>query len=123
LEREGHHVISAYNAVDGRALAEAERPDLLILDVMMPEGTEGFHLVWQLRARPEPWFRQVPIIMLTAVHQRTPLRFYPDRADNTYAPGEYLEVTDFIDKPEEPEELTRAVARILHRTRPRPPVG
>ncbi|NJD11974.1 MAG: response regulator, partial [Gemmatimonadetes bacterium] len=39
LEREGHHVISAYNAVDGLALAEAARPDLLILDVLLPAGT------------------------------------------------------------------------------------
>jgi two-component system alkaline phosphatase synthesis response regulator PhoP len=122
LEQRGHTVLAAYNATDGLKLAEEQRPDLLILDVMMPDGTEGFHLVWKLRARPEPWFRQVPIIMLTAVHQRTPLRFYPDASDGTYAPGQYLEITEFLDKPVEPAELIRNVERVLATARRGPPL-
>ena len=118
LEQHGHQVLAAYNATDGFQVAEQARPDLLILDVMMPDGTEGFHLVWKLRGRPEPWFREVPIIMLTAVHQRTPLRFYPDTSDGDYAPGEYLEVSEFLDKPVEPTELVRTVERVLLAARP-----
>ena len=118
LHQHGYQVLAAHNATDGMKLADEQRPDLLVLDVMMPEGTEGFHLVWQLRARPEPWFAQVPIIMLTAVHQTTPLRFYPDASDGTYAPGEYLAINEFIDKPVEPAELIRTVERVLREARP-----
>jgi len=118
LEQQGYRVIAGYNATEGMKLAEEQRPDLLILDVMMPEGTEGFHLVWRLRARPESWFAQVPIIMLTAVHQTTPLRFYPDASDGTYAPGEYLDVNEFLDKPVEPAELIRTVERVLRGAHP-----
>lgn len=118
LEQHGHTVLAAHDAAEGLKLADSERPDLLVLDVMMPEGTEGFHLVWKLRARPEEWFQRVPIIMLTAVHQRTPLRFYPDASDGTYAPGEYLAVAEFLDKPVEPAELLRTVDRVLRGARP-----
>lgn len=118
LEQRGHTILAAHDAVEGLRLAEQERPDILVLDVMMPEGTEGFHLVWKLRAHPEEWFRRVPIVMLTAVHQRTPLRFYPDASDGTYAPGEYLAVTEFLDKPVEPAELIRTVERVLRTAHP-----
>jgi two-component system response regulator ResD len=118
LEQHGYSVLAAHNAADGFQLAQEERPDLLILDVMMPEGTEGFHLVWKLRARPEPWFQRVPIIMLTAVHQRTPLRFYPEASDGHYSPGQYLEVAEFLDKPVEPTDLIRTVERVLFTARP-----
>jgi len=122
LEQHGHHVLAAYNAPEGLRLAEQERPDLLILDVMMPEGTEGFHFVWNLRSRPEAWFREVPIIMLTAVHQRSPLRFYPDTGDGSYRPGEYLAVDEFLDKPIDPVVLIRTVDRVLRTARQGPTV-
>ena len=120
LERAGHTVLAAHDAGDGFRLAQEQHPDLLILDVMMPEGTEGFHLVWKLRAQADDWSRSVPIIMLTAVHQRTPLRFYPDASDGHYAPGQYLEVTDFLDKPVEPGALVHTVERVLRMASPGP---
>jgi CheY-like chemotaxis protein len=120
LEARGHTVLAAHDPVEGMRQVEAQRPDLLILDVMMPDSTEGFHMVWKLRVREDPYFQHVPIIMLTAVHQRTPLRFYPDAGDHTYAPGEYLAVADFLDKPVEPELLVRAVERALKAGRPAP---
>jgi len=120
LEAKGHTVLAAHDPVDGLRKIEAERPELLILDVMMPDATEGFHLVWKLRVREDPYFQHVPIIMLTAVHQRTPFRFYPETADGTYAPGEYLSVADFLDKPVDPAVLIRSVERVLKTTRASP---
>lgn len=113
LERHGCLVVSALDGPHGLVLADTERPDLIVLDVMMPEGTEGFHFVWNLRNRPEPWFQQVPIVMLTAIHQKTSLRFYPDSADGTYRAGEYLPVQGFVDKPVEPDALLAEVERVL----------
>jgi len=113
LEGRGYQVASAHEPKRGLEIADAERPSLIVLDVMMPEGTEGFHFVWNLRNRPEVYFQQVPIIMLTAIHQRTPLRFYPDSGDGTYQAGEYLPVQGFVDKPVEPGALVSEVERVL----------
>jgi CheY-like chemotaxis protein len=113
LESQGYAVVTAYDAPGGLAQAESERPDLILLDVMMPEATEGFHFVWTIRGREEEYFRKVPIIVLTAIHQRTELRFYPDAADGTYQAGEFLPVQAFIDKPVDPGELVQRVERQL----------
>jgi len=113
LEGASYQVCSAADAEEGLRAVERERPNLIVLDVMMPGGTEGFHFVWHLRNEsPEP-VRQTPIIILTAIHATTSLRFYPDTTDGTYAPGEYLPVQDFLDKPVEPDELLRKVAQLL----------
>jgi len=113
LERNDYDVVSAFDSPSGLDVADRERPALIVLDVMMPEGTEGFHFVWNLRKRPEAYFQDGPIIMLTAIHQRTPLRFYPDSSDGTYSAGEYLPVQGFVDKPVEPAELLKEVRRVL----------
>jgi CheY-like chemotaxis protein len=113
LEGAGYRVSGAHGPAEGIRLVEQLRPDLVLLDVMMPDGTEGFHVVWTLRARDDAYFRRLPIIMLTAVHRLTPLRFYPDASDGTYEPGEFLPVQDFVDKPVEPQVLLDKVARVL----------
>lgn len=113
LEKHSFAVLAAADATQAMSAVEAERPDLIILDVMMPTGTEGFHFTWQLRARPEAELRNIPIIVLTAIHDTTSLRFYPDQSDNVYAPGEYLPVEAFIDKPVDEEKLLQNVNRVL----------
>ncbi len=64
LEENGYEVISAYNGKDGLEKIQSERPDLAILDVMMPKKT-GFVLFKQLR-RDEN-LKNMPVIMLTGV--------------------------------------------------------
>src|SRR5512139_1392771 len=61
-----------------RALDRAREtdPDLIILDVMMERGTSGFDIAQQLRR--EPRLARRPILMLTAIHQTTKLRFSPE---------------------------------------------
>lgn len=113
LEDAGYQVVLAESGPRGIEMAERERPDLLLLDVMMPERTEGFHVVWNLRNRQDPYFQNLPIIILTAIHQQTDLRFYPDAADGTYGAGEYLPVQGFVDKPVEPDALLKEVQRVL----------
>jgi CheY-like chemotaxis protein len=113
LENEDYRVVAAYDAEEALSRAETERPDLIILDIMMPEGTEGFHFVWKLRQQRSEYFQKVPIVVLTAIHSKTALRFYPDSSDGTYQAGEYLPVQDFVDKPVRPAELVRTVRRLL----------
>ena len=113
LEASGYQVVAAGGAEEALEKASAERPDVILLDVMMPEGTEGFHVVWALRRHEDPQLRDVPIIILTAIHDRTKLRFYPEQTDGTYEPGAYLPVQDFVDKPIDSADLVQRIQRVL----------
>jgi CheY-like chemotaxis protein len=117
LESGGYEVVAAYDAETGLEKVRSERPDLVLLDVMMPNATEGFHFVWKLRNLAGEYFRSVPVIVLTAIHEKTELRFYPDSGDGTYNAGEYLPVQDFVDKPVEPKDLLERVERVLSTSR------
>jgi CheY-like chemotaxis protein len=92
LESEGYQVAIADSPAKAWEALRAARPDVILLDVMMPSGTEGFHFVWELRGADDEKLRDIPIIILSAIHESTPLRFYPSEGDETYAPGEYLPV-------------------------------
>lgn len=109
LENAGHEVTDAINGRDGLKMIKKDRPDLIILDVMMDTATEGFQLALKLRS-PDPtsdWaqFSDIPILMLTAIHSTTPLRFEPDI--------DYLPVELFVDKPIEPDDLVGKVEWVL----------
>jgi len=64
LEENGYEPIGAYNGQEGLEKVESEKPDLILLDVMMPKKT-GFVLFSQLRK--DERFKDIPIIMLTGV--------------------------------------------------------
>jgi len=117
LESAGYQVTTAESAEKAWDAVRAQAPAAILLDVMMPSGTEGFHFVWDLRNADDQKVREVPIIILSAIHEGTSLRFYPTESDDTYAPGEYLPVQAFLDKPIEPSKLLSEVARVL-KTRP-----
>jgi len=109
LENAGHQVLDAENGKAGVKLLREDKPDLIILDVMMDTATEGFQLALKLR-NPDPAsdyaeYKDIPILMLTAIHSTTPLKFEPDI--------EYLPVELFIDKPIDPDDLLGKVEWIL----------
>ena len=109
LEGVGHVVTSAANSTQGLEMLRADRPELIILDVMMETQTEGFQLALKLHS-PDPTseyaeFSDIPILMLTAIHSTTPLRFEPDI--------DYLPVELFVDKPIDPDDLVRKVDWVL----------
>ena len=95
LERHGYQVDSANNGVDALALATESRPDLVLLDMMMP-GMDGFELLAGLKALPG--MREVPCIFLTAAQDRDLLL----RAFDAGA-------VDYVTKPFMPEELLARV--------------
>jgi two-component system alkaline phosphatase synthesis response regulator PhoP len=113
LEDEGCTVVRAADAQQGLAKAKSERPDVILLDIMMPSGTEGFHFVWDLRKDPDEQVRDTPIIVLTAIHGTTRLRFYPDQTDTEYGAGEFLPVQAFLDKPASSEQLKAKISEVL----------
>ena len=109
LEDAGYEIIEAGNGNEGLEKVKSENPDLIVLDVMMGTATEGFQVALSLRSSdPESEYaayHQIPILMLTAIHTTTPLRFGPDE--------EYLPVDDFIDKPLDPGLLIQKVKELL----------
>ncbi len=113
LEAKGHDVVTASSKEEAETVVVDCKPDLMIVDVMMPKGTEGFHLVWQIRQMQDDAVRGVPIVMVTGIHQTTKLRFYPDETDGTYGPGEYLPVQGWLDKPVQVPDLLDTVSQVL----------
>ena len=95
LESNGFEVVTAYDGASGREQAAAEKPDLVVLDVMMETKTAGFDVARWLRTNDGT--KEIPIIMLTAVNQEVPWRFEPDDI--------WLPVDVFLDKPVSPERL------------------
>lgn len=107
LERAGHQVYVAANGEQGLAMARSERPDLIVLDVMMDTTTEGIQVALRMRspAEEDRDLAQIPILMLTSLHATAPRRIAPD--------ADYLPVDAFLDKPIEPETLLAEVEKLL----------
>ena len=111
LEARGFEVSVAPSGQEGLKMVKEIEPDLIILDVMMETATAGFQVALQLRS-PAPDseyapYRNTPILMLTAIHTTTSLRFGPDEA--------YLPVDDFVDKPVDPDVLLDKVRALIAR--------
>ena len=109
LEAKGYRVSHASNGAEGLKKVAELVPSLIILDVMMDTTTEGFQVSLALRS-PDPTskyaaYRHIPIMMVTAIHTTTPLRFGPDK--------DYLPVDEFIEKPIDPDVLLAKVAKLL----------
>jgi two-component system alkaline phosphatase synthesis response regulator PhoP len=101
LEKEGFRVRSAADGPAGLSAARRERPDLIVLDLMLP-GMDGLELCRKLRA--EPGSSMVPVIMLTAKVEET------DRVV-----GLELGADDYLTKPFSPKELIARVKALLRR--------
>jgi CheY-like chemotaxis protein len=109
LEANDYEVVHALTGEEGLQKVKEVEPDLIILDVMMETTTAGFQVSLQLRS-PDPAseyaaYRNVPIMMLTAIHTTTSLRFGPDEG--------YLPVDDFVEKPIDPDELLEKAAKMI----------
>jgi len=109
LEANDYEVFDASTGTEGLQKVKEIEPDLIILDVMMETTTAGFQVSLELRS-PSPEseyaaYRQIPILMLTAIHTTTTLRFGPDEA--------YLPVDDFVDKPVDPDVLLEQVRALI----------
>lgn len=109
LEAAGYITHEAANFEEGLAVAREVKPDLIVLDVMMDSATAGFQLALSMHSPdPESEFKElkdIPIIMLTAIHSTTSLRFAPDEY--------YLPVEAFLEKPVNPEVLLSTVNKYL----------
>lgn len=99
LERQGYEVVTANDGKEALEKVESERPDLVVLDVMMPY-MDGFEVLQNLRRNPAT--RDIPVIMLTAKAQ-----------DADVFKGWQSGVDCYLTKPFNPMELISFVKRIF----------
>jgi two-component system response regulator VicR len=102
LEREGYEVIGAVGGSNGLEAVKREKPDLILLDLMMPD-VDGWQVYRHIKADQE--LADIPVIIITAKAQTV---------DKTL--GLHIaKVEDYITKPFGPTELIESVERVLNR--------
>ncbi len=104
LESKNYEVSAAYGGIEGLEKAKKENPDLIVLDVMMPDK-DGYAVCKELKADPE--LSKIPVLLLTAVVSKIPTTRY------TQQMGLETEADDYIDKPVEPEVLVKRIETLL----------
>lgn len=104
LESRGYEVGRAYDGIEGEEAIRKRRPDLLVLDVMMPRKN-GYILCAQLKQ--DSATRNIPVILLTAVGEAVPSTSY------SHADGMATEADDYIPKPVDGPTLIKAMQRLF----------
>jgi len=101
LKKEGYQVVSKGNGEEALAAIKAEKPDLILLDVMMPV-MDGYEVL--RRVKEDENLKNIPVVMLTAKAQ-----------ERDVVKGIDLGADDYITKPFHPAELLARVKKILGR--------
>jgi len=104
LESKGYEVGKAYDGVEGEESIRKRRPDLVVLDVMMPRKN-GYVLCAELKKSKDT--KEIPIILLTAVGEAVPSTTY------SHADGKATEAEDYIAKPVDAQELVESIERLV----------
>lgn len=105
LENQGYEVKHADNIQEGRVSIKATPPDLIILDVMMDKHTDGFDLCADLKS--DQACRMIPILMVTAVTEKTGFKFSPA------TDGDYCLADEYVAKPVPVSDLLSRVNRLI----------
>lgn len=104
LESRDYQVLTAPDGDIGLQKVREEKPDLILLDIIMPTQ-DGFHVCEEIKKDPQ--LADIPVVMLTSFAQKKGETNIPVSA------GLELEAEGYIDKPVEPEELLRYVGKML----------
>ena len=106
LESRQYEVVTAAAREEGMDKIESEKPDLIILDVMMMTSWQGFEIAKELKKNPK--YKEIPILMMTGVKEQIGMDFKSNAGDLTWCP-----VEGFLDKPVEPEILIAEIEKLL----------
>ncbi len=105
LSSEGYGVAWATNGREALEKARREKPDLVILDVMMNTDDEGFQVTYSMKKDKE--LSKIPIIMVTSIGSKTGFSFDKKRDED------FLPVNEFLEKPVDPKVLIDKVRENL----------
>jgi two-component system alkaline phosphatase synthesis response regulator PhoP len=106
LESEGYCVVTASDRASGMKKAKSDKPDLILLDVMMEAWQDGFEMARELKKEPD--LKATPILMFTSIESKTGIEFKSAAGDPTWLP-----VEGFLEKPVEREVLLAEVKKLL----------
>ncbi len=112
VKMNGYEVTAAYSGADGLKALLKDKPALIILDVMMESDTAGFEVSYQIRSDRSSSkykeFKNIPIIMLTAINQVTNSRFSLNE-DQSFLPS----INDFLTKPVRFDDLLEKLKKYV----------
>lgn len=108
LENQRHQVVVAKSGKEGLKKVKSAKPDLVILDVMMETMDKGFEVARDLKKDNSS--KDIPILMLTSIKERTGLGFENEAGD-----PDWLPVDDYCDKPLNPDDLVKKVESLLRK--------
>ncbi len=103
LEKEGHTIINAESGNEGYRRAKEDRPDLIVLDVMMDSVLDGLSMSRQMHE--DTGMRDIPIIMVTSIANTDYAELFPT--------DEYIHIRAFMSKPLDPAKLIKRVNKLL----------
>src|SRR5208283_268012 len=107
LLNQGYEVAEAFSGREAMEKVRFEKPDLIVLDLMMEKHDTGFTFAKAVKA--DPLYKNVPILMLTAVSGTTGYDFSQE------LDGYWMKTDDYASKPLPPEELVKRVKDLLAR--------
>ena len=105
LEELDYDIQGAQSVEEAEAAVQANKPDLIILDVMMGELDSGIQLCQKLKGAPDT--KDIPIIMVTGIREKMGMSFSPD------SDGDYLPADAYMEKPVHPQDLIERVKKLL----------
>jgi two-component system alkaline phosphatase synthesis response regulator PhoP len=108
LESHAHQVITACDGEEGLSKLKEERPDLMILDLLMPR-MDGFDVLRELQDPRRSKYSNIPVLILTSVREDVSRRRYELET------GLELNVDDYVEKPIDPHTLVERVEKLLHK--------
>ncbi len=106
LQSKQYTVVTAADKAEGMGKIRIDKPDLIILDVMMSTWSDGFEMSRELKEDPQ--LKDIPILILTAVKNKSGIDFKSTAGDPVWLP-----VDGFLNKPVEPQILLAEVEKLL----------
>ena len=103
LEQKGHETLSAASGDECLEVTRAQKPDLIILDVIMSSILDGLTVSQKLQNDPE--HKDIPIVMVTSIANTDYAALFPT--------DEYVHINTFLTKPVLPDRMLKEVARFL----------
>lgn len=101
-----YDVVTAADRIEGMDKIKTEKPDLVILDVMMSTWQDGFEMTRELKKDLQ--YKDMPFLMMVGVKEQTGFDFKSSAGDAAWCP-----VEGFLDKPVEPEILIAEIEKLL----------
>ena len=105
LEPQGYQVSCRLTGHEGILAARADRPDLILLDIMLSSPSEGFHLAYDLSRDDD--LKDVPVIMISSIGTMMGMDYAKELG------SDYVQAEKFLDKPIDAETLLSAVGEVL----------